>query len=128
MSKTLNEKLAAAKALVAKYEAAIKAEAILNNIAVGDKVTIKFGRAEKVRNVGGTVVGLNNTDNGLMVAVLSDDFTPYKVHARDVIENASAVERAPVVNEEASAAADVSEADDVLAALDGDLSDPLANV
>lgn len=93
MSKTLNEKLAAAVALVAKYQAAINAEAILNNIELQDRVTIKFGRAEKVRNIEGTVVGLNNTDNGLVVAVLSDDFTPYKVNARDIVANASAAGR-----------------------------------
>lgn len=122
MSKTLNEKLAAAKALVAKYEAQIKAEAILNNIELSDKVTIKFGRAEKVRHINGTVVGLNNTDNGLMVAVLSDDFKPYTVHARDVIDNASASVREPAVADEASA--EVSEAADAAPA--EDLSDPLA--
>lgn len=119
MSKTLNEKLAAAKALVAKYEAQIKAEAILNNIELSDKVTIKFGRAEKVRHINGTVVGLNNTDNGLMVAVLSDDFKPYTVHARDVIENASAEGRAPAVAEQV---AEPVAADEAVA----DLSDPLA--
>lgn len=122
MSKTLNEKLAAAEALVAKYKAQIKAEAILNNIELSDKVTIKFGRAEKVRHINGTVVGLNNTDNGLMVAVLSDDFKPYTVHARDVIDNASASVREPAVADEASA--EVSEAADAAPA--EDLSDPLA--
>lgn len=122
MSKTLIEKLAAAKALVAKYEQAIKAEAILNNILVGDKVTIKFGRAEKVRHINGSVVGLNNTDNGLVVAVLSDDFTPYKVHARDIIANASAEGREPTTVAEEF----VGEPAELEAALTEDLSDPLA--
>ena len=118
MSKTLNEKLAAAKTLVAKLEAAIKAEAILNNIQEGDSVVIKFGRAEKVRTIPGKVVGLNNTDNGLVVAVLSDDFTPYKVPARDVVENFTAAERAPAVSEEAPAPVEAADVDgDPLAAL-----------
>lgn len=124
MSKTLTERLVAARALVAKLEAAVKAEAILNNIEVGDDVTIKFGRAEKVRHIKGKVVGLNNTDNGLMVAVLSEDFKPYTVHARDVIDNASAEGRAPAASEDVEAAAEaVAEADAAASEVDGD---PLA--
>lgn len=123
MSKTITERLVAARALVAKLEAAEKAEAILNNIEVNDNVTIKFGRAEKVRHIKGKVVGLNNTDNGLMVAVLSEDFKPYTVHARDVIENASAEGRAPAVADVEAAAEAVAEADAAASEVDGD---PLA--
>lgn len=123
MSKTITERLVAARALVAKLEAAEKAEAILNNIEVNDNVTIKFGRAEKVRHIKGKVVGLNNTDNGLMVAVLSEDFKPYTVHARDVIDNASAEGRAPAAADVEAAAEAVAEADVAASEVDGD---PLA--
>lgn len=108
MSKTLIEKLAAAKALVAKYEAAIAAEAITNNIERGDAVVIKFGRGNTARNVSGTVVGVADTDNGRFVAVLGDNLDTYKVHVRDVIENASAIGRSTVTEEATPDVAEVA--------------------
>lgn len=118
MSKTLIEKLAAAKATVAKLEAQIKSDAIINNIEVGDDVTIKYGRAEKVRFIAGKVVGTQTTDGGLQVAVLSADFKSYTVHARDVTENPSAEGRVPAEPvAEAEVAVEVAEEGDPLEAL-----------
>lgn len=93
MSKTIEEKLAAARNLVAKYEQQIKSDAIINNVEEGDAVTIKFGRGDKVRTVAGKIVGKNATDTGLTVVVLGDDFKPYTVFARDILTNDAAEAR-----------------------------------
>jgi len=96
MAKTLIERLTAARELVAKLETAIKSNTIINNVAEGDEVVIKFGRADKVRNISGKVVGVKVDDEGgKTVAVLSEDFKTYTVAARDIVENASAVNRDP---------------------------------
>ena len=96
MAKTLIEQLTDAKARVAKLEAAIKSGSIINNVQEGDNVTIKFGRAEKVRNITGKVVGLKTDDDGnKTVVVLSDDFKTFTIPARDIIENADAMNRDP---------------------------------
>ena len=96
MSKTLTERLAAATALVAKLQAQIDSENIVNNVALDDTVTIKYGRAEKVRNVSGKIVGIRETENGKSVVVLSDDFKTYTVAAKDITVNEGALARASV--------------------------------
>lgn len=93
MSKTIQEKLEAARKLVAKYEQKIKSDAIINNVEEGDVVTIKFGRGDKVRNITGKIVGTNPTDTGLTVVVLGEDFKPYTVFARDILSNDAAEAR-----------------------------------
>lgn len=113
MARTINEKLTAAIALVAKYEAEIAADAISNNIAEGDNVTIKFGRGAKVRDVAGRVIGVRDTDNGRFVAVLDAELNTFKVHVRDVVSNEDADARnTPVPN--ADVASDEVASDDPL--------------
>lgn len=87
---SLDDKIAALKARLAKLEQQKLTESLLENIQKGDKVTIKFGRGEKVREIDGEVVGVSLPN----VAVLSDDLDTYKVHIRDVISNPAAAERA----------------------------------
>lgn len=58
--RTLEENLANAKALVVKYEAAIAAEAIKNNIEAGDSVVFNYGRKDSVRSLEGTVIAAEN--------------------------------------------------------------------
>jgi hypothetical protein len=89
-AKTLNEKLVAAIAYVEKLRAQIESEAIIADIQTGDEVTIKYGRAEKVREVQGKVVGVKHEEGKLpLVVVLSDDFETFKVVARDILANTS---------------------------------------
>jgi hypothetical protein len=89
-AKTLNEKLVAAIAYVEKLRAQIESEAIIADIQTGDEVTIKYGRAEKVREVQGKGVGVKHEEGKLpLVVVLSDDFETFKVVARDILANTS---------------------------------------
>lgn len=90
MSKTLEEKLTAAVALVAKYRSQIAAIAISNNIAVDDDVVVKFGRGDKVRNVAGRVIGVRDTEQGRVVAVIDENLDTFKVNVRDVVSNTTA--------------------------------------
>lgn len=72
--KTLQEKLAAAEALVEKYKREMAQEAIINDIGAGDDVTFEFGRGDSKRHMTGTVAGLADTDQGKIVAVqVTDD-------------------------------------------------------
>ena len=101
--KTLEQKLAAAEALVAKYKAAIANEQALRDVQVGDNVTFKYGRAglgEGVRTLTGTVKAMQEIEEGtakglnLRVEVGEGfDAELFKVHARDIVSNASADER-----------------------------------
>lgn len=104
MAKTTEQKLNAARALVAKYEAALVAEAAQSDVRDGDIVTIKYGRAESVREVNGKIVGVANTDAGLVVAVIDGELNTYKVHVRNIVANVSAEGRkaSPVNTVEAS--------------------------
>lgn len=97
MSKTLTERLVAARELVAKLESAIKSNTIINNVADGDEVTIRFGRAEKVRTISGKVVGLKTDEDGGKTVVVLDgtDFKTYTVPASKIIDNPSATNRDP---------------------------------
>lgn len=125
MSKTLAEKIAATRILLAKYEAQEYTLAVANNIEKDDTVTIKFGRGDKAREVTGTVIGVADTDNGRFVAVLDADLNSYKVHVRDVLANPNADAR----NAEAASAEVAPEAvedDAAAAAADAIEGDPLA--
>lgn len=114
MAKTLEEKIAATRALLAKYEAQAYTAAVANNIEKGDTVTIKFGRGDKAREVTGDVIGVADTDNGRFVAVLDAELNSYKVHVRDVLANPNADARnaaddaAPEGDEIADAAAEAA--------------------
>lgn len=92
---TLEQKLEQAEARVRKLRQQILTANLLNNIQIGDDVTIKYGRGDKVRNVEGKVVGVSLPD----VVVLDSDLQSYKVNVRDILENAAAAARvAPVKN------------------------------
>jgi len=94
---TLDQKIEQAEARLAKLRQQKLTESLLNNIEKGDKVTIKFGRADKVRHIEGEVVGVALPN----IAVLAGDLETYKVHVRDVVSNPTAADRAaPVVNPE----------------------------
>ncbi len=120
MSKTLIEKLAAAEAVVAKLKEAIASAAILNDIQINDKVTIKYGRAETARQIEGSVVGIKSDDKGTTVAILSEDFKPYTVAARDIVTNHTKVER------DADTAGDVVPTDAISTQDNAAAADPLA--
>jgi len=81
--KTLEQKLAIAEAQVAKIKAAIATAAIVGDIQRGDKVIVKYGRADTARAVNGEVVGVALPK----VAILSDDFDTFTVHVNAVITN-----------------------------------------
>lgn len=94
---TLDQRIEQAEARLAKLRQQKLTESLLSNIEKGDKVTIKFGRADKVRHIEGEVVGVALPN----IAVLAGDLETYKVHVRDVIANPTASERVgPVVNPE----------------------------
>lgn len=87
---TLDEKIANLEARLEKLRQQKLTESLLENIEKGDKVTIKFGRADKVREIEGEVVGVKLPH----VVVLDDEAETYKVHVRDVLSNPAAAERA----------------------------------
>jgi hypothetical protein len=93
---TLDEKIAQTEARLAKLKQQKLTESLLNNIEKGDKVTIKFGRSDKVRNIEGEVVGVALPN----IAVLGSDLDTYKVHVRDVIANPTAIARTGVADVE----------------------------
>ncbi|AXN53715.1 hypothetical protein SPS_4 [Sphingomonas phage Scott] len=90
---TLDQKIEQAEARLAKLRQQKLTESLLNNIEKGDKVTIKFGRADKVRHIDGEVVGVALPN----IAVLAGDLETYKVHVRDVVANPTAAERNDLV-------------------------------
>lgn len=96
MGKTLIERRDAAIALVSKLNAQINAEAILNNVSVGNVVEFSFGRAEKRRTLTGTVVGVRDDEKlGKLAAIQSGDgfdAQTYKVRVADISRNLSVEE------------------------------------
>jgi preprotein translocase subunit YajC len=129
---TLDQKIEQAEARLAKLRQQKLTESLLSNIERGDKVTVKFGRADKVRNIEGEVVGVALPN----IVVLGADLETVKVHVRDVIANPSAEARTGVADvsdissvdgrrpEEAGAAvlgeARVDEDDHAIATLEGE--------
>jgi len=94
---TLDQKIEALETRLAKLRQQKLTESLLSNIEKGDKVTIKFGRADKVRHIEGEVVGVALPN----VAVLAGDLETYKVNVRDIIANPTAADRTgPVHNPE----------------------------
>jgi hypothetical protein len=97
--RSLAERLEAARALVAKYEAQINSEAQINNVQVGDDVDFKYGKSNVgagVRTLTGTVQAVGDTDNGRVVVILVGegiDIKPYKVRAADITANRTAETR-----------------------------------
>lgn len=93
MAKTLIEKLADARNLVAKYEQQLVALEIANDIRTDDRVTIKFGRGDTTRFIDGRVIGVKDTEQGKVVAVINADLDVFKVNVRDVTANATKADR-----------------------------------
>lgn len=97
MSKqTTEQKLANAKALVAKYEDQLRKEALANNVEIGDDVTFNFGRKETKREISGKVTGVRDDANGRWVAVAVGegfDATTYRIRSADILNNPKADER-----------------------------------
>lgn len=97
MAKTLQEKLASAVALVEKYTQQINAEALLNNVAVGNDIGFIFGRAEKARTLRGVVTAVRDASEteGKLYRVVINGGTfeeqAFKVRPDQVTENFSAV-------------------------------------
>lgn len=86
---TIEQKIAQLEGRIAKLRQQQLTEQLLSNIERGDKVTIKFGRGEKVRNIDGEVVAVALPN----VVVVSEDLESFKVHVRDIIANPTAAER-----------------------------------
>lgn len=104
--RTLEEKITATRALLAKYLAEQNAEKQINNVQVGDDITFNFGRADRVRSITGTVQAVADTDLGRVVSVLTGegiDAELKRVRADAITENRTAASRAP---EEAAPVAD----------------------
>lgn len=104
--RTLEQKLEAAQALVAKYQQQIKSAAIVNNVEVGDEIDFTFGRGAKKRDLSGKITAIKDDETfGRLVAVLSGegfDATSYKVRVADITENRTAAERdAPAASDAA---------------------------
>lgn len=109
--RTLEEKIALTRALLAKYEAQANALQQINNVEVGDDITFNFGRADKVRSLTGVVQAVGDTEFGRMVAVLSGEGINAeikKIRAEHITENRTAAARsgeaAPVATDEAPVA------------------------
>lgn len=93
---TTEQKLANAKALVAKYEEQLQREALANNVVVGDEVTFIFGRGETKRDISGKVTGVRDDSNGRWVAVAVGegfDATTYRIRSTDITANPQADKR-----------------------------------
>lgn len=108
---SLEQRIIATRALLAKYEARLNAEKQINNVQVGDEgVTFKFGRSDKAREETGKVVAVADSSQGKVVSVLVGegvDMAIRKVRAADIISNPSADERnAAEGGEEAATDAD----------------------
>lgn len=109
--RTLEQKLEAAVALVAKLQGQINAIAILSSVSPGNEVVFKFGRGDKARELTGTVTAVGETEAGSKVArVVTNQGTmdeqAFKVRVADITRNIS-------VEAEEAAAADASEGDAV---------------
>lgn len=96
-SRTLEQKLAAARVLVAKYEHEIRSAAIRSDIRQGDVVTFIFGRAEKKRTLKGSIVGIKSDERqGLHLRVMVGegfDAEIHNAHDRDLTSNITQDER-----------------------------------
>lgn len=96
--KSLEERMAAAKALVAKYEEQIAKGAAQADVQVGDVVTFKFGRGDTARELEGNIVA---ADDGKVVILVG--IKPYTVLVRDILANPTADARKPEATEEVAA-------------------------
>lgn len=93
--RTLDEKIAATEALLAKYRQQKLTEALLNNIEVGDDVDFNYGRAETRRVITGSVtVGITEDESwGKIVGIEAGegfDKKVYKVRVADIVANRTA--------------------------------------
>ena len=107
VKRSLEQRLADTLALAEKYRAEINSLRQINNVQVGDTVTFKFGRAEKARNIAGTVIATGDTPQGKVAAISTGeglDIKTVKVRAADIVSNPSADAR----NSEGDAPADAS--------------------
>lgn len=121
---TVAQKIAALEARIAKLRQSELTEQMLTDVAKDDKVTIKFGRGEKVRNIEATVVAVSIPN----VVVLDGELNTYKINVRDIIANSTAADR----SEQVVDVEEISDADgrrpEEAGAVDGDASaDPLEN-
>ncbi|ATI16316.1 hypothetical protein HOS13_gp09 [Caulobacter phage Lullwater] len=97
--KTTAQKLEAAKAYVLKLEAQLKAEVAANDVRIGDTVKFFFGRAEKRRELTGTVSARKDADEETPTTLLKVDVgsgfdaTSYRLRISDIAENVSAGQR-----------------------------------
>jgi hypothetical protein len=90
---TVEQKLAAAKRLVAKYEAQISSKNIVANVLVGDHVTFKFGRTKGVRMLTGEIAGFRESTVGAWVAILTGkgiDSRVVRIRVQDITHNPTA--------------------------------------
>jgi hypothetical protein len=95
--KSLAEKLIDARNLVAKYEAELNSQALINNVEAGDTVSFNFGRAEKKKTLTGTVTGVRDINLGRQVKVSVGegfDAETKVIFARDITANPTAEARA----------------------------------
>lgn len=96
--RTLDEKIAATEALLAKYKQQKLTEAIMNNIEIGDDVDFTYGRADSKRTLTGkVVVGITDDENwGKIVGIEAGegfDKKVYKVRVPDITANRTAENR-----------------------------------
>jgi hypothetical protein len=95
--KTLEERLTSARALVAKIEGQIRERDMLNNVQEGDRVTFSYGRAEKTRELSGTVLSIRDDEKMGRQALIQSgegfDIQNYKVRVADILTNVTADER-----------------------------------
>lgn len=119
-TKTTADKLAAAQALVAKYEQELRSEALVNNIEIGDDADFIFGRGESKKTLTGKVV-VPLTDGGTAGKVVGVeagegfDKKVYKVRVTEIIANRTADAR-NVLGVPANDVAPVASEDPLLAA------------
>ncbi len=102
MTKSLQERLANAEALVAKYKQQIAAEAILNNIQPGDAVSFKYGRGETQTVKEGTVISTGDSPRGKLAVIQTGtglEISTVKVRVADITENATADARTGTTEE-----------------------------
>ena len=99
--RSLDERIAATKALLAKYEQQKLTESILNNIEVGDDVDFLYGRSDSGEGrrtlTGKVTVGLTADESwGNVVGVFAGegfDAKSYKVRVKDIKANRTAAQR-----------------------------------
>ena len=109
--RTLEQKIVATKALLAKYEQQALTAAILNNIEAGDDVDFNYGRGPTRRIITGRVVTVGDSDQGKLAVVQFGeglDVKVVKVRVADITANRTATER--------DAAADSADGTDPLTA------------